>query len=256
LLVGRMSWSVGRAQDCSIFLPDRMVSREHAMILQLALSNEFFWVDLGSRNGSFINFQPVKQPIRLNDGDLIRVGNRLEMQFIASPGSQHGAPRSLLMHQMSLLQGQLWREVLMAHQVSIIWQANDIPILHTLRQLEAAGEPLPSLLLVDVQSFNADFVPFFEALDAAFAPIPVILTMAEDSARFEALRIQAIQAGAVDLVPAFRFVGSDFLQYQDDLAKKAAIVLNALGSPQNDVRQLRDAAAAALRSVLRNETLF
>jgi diguanylate cyclase (GGDEF)-like protein len=258
LLVGRMSWSVGRAQDCSIFLPDRRVSREHAMILQLALSNEFFWVDLGSRNGSFINFQPVKQPMRLKDGDLIRVGSRLEMQFIAAPASPRVArgSLSLLMHQMSLLHGQLWREVLMAHQVSIIWQANDIPILHTLRQLEAAGEPLPKLLLVDIQSFHSDFSAFFEALDAAFAPIPVILTMADDSIRFDELRSEAIQAGAVDLIPAFRFVGSDFLEYQADLARKAALVLNTLGSHLHDDEQLRNAAANALRSVLKNETLF
>ena len=86
LLMGRLSWSVGRATDCSIFLPDRLVSRAHAMILQMPRSDQFFWVDLGSRNGSFINFQPVRGPTLLQDGDLIRVGSRLEMQFVDSMG--------------------------------------------------------------------------------------------------------------------------------------------------------------------------
>ncbi|WP_404790559.1 EAL domain-containing protein [Altericista sp. CCNU0014] len=258
LLVGRRTWSVGRAQDCAIFLPDRMVSREHAMLLQLALSNEFFWVDLGSRNGSFINFQPVTQPTKLKDGDLIRVGNRLEMQFVASPDSHPDAlgPCAVLMHQTSLLQGQLWREVLMAHRVSIFWQADDLPILHTLRLLEAAGEPLPQLLLIDVRTFGSDFSAFFEALDAAFPPLPTILTLSADSPAFDALREAAIRAGAIDLIPAFRFGTSDFLDYQADLARKAARVLNALGADHFHHEALLEAAANALRSVLRNDTLF
>jgi diguanylate cyclase (GGDEF)-like protein len=258
LLVGRMTWSVGRAQECSIFLPDRMVSREHAMILQMPRSNEFFWVDLGSRNGSFINFQPVKQPMLLHDGDLIRVGNRLEIQFILAPDSTrlpHGN-LTVLMHQSSLFHGQLWREVLMALQISIIWQPNDVSLFHSLRQLEATGGGLPHLLLVDSLTIQDDFSTFLEAMSSAFPPIPVIFTTAEVSDHFSKLRESAQQAGALDLIPLFRIAGADFLDYRDDLARKVALVLSALGAELPHEDTLLTAAATALRTALRNETLF
>lgn len=258
LLLGRSSWSVGRAPDCSIFLPDRMVSRAHAMILQMPRCDQFFWVDLGSRNGSFINFQPVRVPTLLQDGDLIRVGNRLEMRFITSPASAHVPyeERTVLMHQPSLLHGQLWREVLMALQVSVIWLPSDVSIVHSLRQIEMAGDELPRLLLVDLLTVNnGDFVAFFEALAVSFEPIPVLFTMPELANDFPDLRECACAAGAVDLVPLFRLVGSDFLVYRDALAQKVTVVLAAMGVaiPQEDARV---AAAAALRTVLRNDTLF
>jgi FHA domain len=257
-LVGRMAWSVGRAQDCSIFLPDRMVSREHAMILQMPRSNEFFWVDLGSRNGSFINFQPVKQPMQLQDGDLIRVGNRLEIQFILAPDSvrlPHGV-LTVLMHQSSLFHGQLWREVLMALQISIIWQPNDVSLFHSLRQLEATGGGLPHLLLIDAVTLKDDFSAFMEAMTAAFPPIPVMFTMAEGADDFLGRRAQAQAHGAIDLIPLFRLAGADFLDYRDDFARKVALVLKALGAPMPHHDSLLTAAAAALRTALRNETLF
>jgi diguanylate cyclase (GGDEF)-like protein/PAS domain S-box-containing protein len=258
LLVGRMAWTVGRAQDCSIFLPDRMVSREHAMILQMPRSNEFYWVDLGSRNGSFINFQPVTQPMPLSDGDLIRVGNRLEIQFILAPDSTRLPQEALtvLMHQSSLFHGQLWREVLMALQISIIWQPNEVSIFHSLRQLEAAGGGLPNLLLVDALTLHDDFSAFMEAMASAFPPIPVMFTMAEVSEDFPHLRERARQAGAIDLVPLFRLAGADFLDYRDDLARKVGLVLSSLGAALPPEDTLLTAAATALRTALRNETLF
>jgi hypothetical protein len=258
LLVGRTSWSVGRAPDCSIFLPDRMVSRTHAMILQMARSDQFFWVDLGSRNGSFINFQPVRVPTLLQEGDLIRVGNRLEMQFIANPDSSRlpHDDRTVMMHQPSLLHGQLWREVFMALQVSVIWLPNDVSIFHSLRQLETVGVGLPRLLLVDILTLNNDeFSTFFEALAVSFPPIPILLTMAEMSDDFLALRERAIAAGALDLITLFRLASSDFLVYRDALAQKVALVFDAMGFTIPHEQALI-AAATALRAVLRNETLF
>lgn len=258
LLLGRSSWSVGRAPDCAIFLPDRMVSRAHAMVLQMPRSDQFFWVDLGSRNGSFINFQPVRMPTLLQDGDLIRVGNRLEMQFVSSPVSARlpQDERTVLIHQSSLVHGQLWREVLMALQVSVIWVPTDVSIFLSLRQLETVGMDLPRLLLVDALTVsNQDFVAFFEALEFSFSPIPVVLTMPERSDDFPVLRERARAAGAVDLVALFRLAGSDFLVYRDALAQKVTVVLAAMGIAI-PLEVAMAAAAVALRAVLRNETLF
>jgi diguanylate cyclase (GGDEF)-like protein len=258
LLLGGSSWSVGRAPDCSIFLPDRMVSRAHAMILQMPRSDQFFWVDLGSRNGSFINFQPVRLPTLLQDGDLIRVGNRLEMQFVAAPDLSQVLHDELtvMMHQPTLLHGQLWREVLMALHVSVIWLPSDVSMLNSLRQMETAGERLPRLLLVDLMTLDDDdFLAFFEALALVIPTIPVVLTMPQVSDDFSALQVRARAAGAVDLIPLFRLVGSDFGVYRDALAQKVITVFDAMGMTLEHEDALT-AATTALRIVLRNETLF
>jgi hypothetical protein len=67
----------------SLILPDETVSREHALILferrgldQLPEPGQaFFFLDLGSSNGSYINEQQVQAAISLKNGDFIRLGN-------------------------------------------------------------------------------------------------------------------------------------------------------------------------------------
>lgn len=55
-----------------IFLPDQRVSRQHAMIRQQGES-EFWFSDLGSFNGSFVNGQRATTSTKLKDGDVIRI---------------------------------------------------------------------------------------------------------------------------------------------------------------------------------------
>jgi hypothetical protein len=62
---------VGRASDNDVILDDPLVSRHHC---QLKLQHGAYgFADLGSRNGSFVNGQPVTE-IALGPGDVIRVG--------------------------------------------------------------------------------------------------------------------------------------------------------------------------------------
>lgn len=67
--------SFGRAPGNTIVLPDDKVSRRHAMIHAQA-GNEFWLVDLGSANGSYVNGRRVAQPCRLMDRDEIRLGGQ------------------------------------------------------------------------------------------------------------------------------------------------------------------------------------
>ena len=63
---------IGRDLSASISLRSPKVSREHARIVVeggLAVLE-----DLGSKNGTFMNGQAVKAPVRLTDGDEIRIG--------------------------------------------------------------------------------------------------------------------------------------------------------------------------------------
>jgi sigma-B regulation protein RsbU (phosphoserine phosphatase) len=64
---------LGRNANCDIVLPanDFAVSREHACILRV--QGKFFIEDMGSRNGTYVNNQPVSEQRQLNDNDRIRI---------------------------------------------------------------------------------------------------------------------------------------------------------------------------------------
>jgi len=72
------NWSVGRAAANTLVLDLPKVSRLHALI-QLQNIGEFWLIDLGSSNGTFLNKRRVHQPVRLHDQDKIFIGSR---QFI------------------------------------------------------------------------------------------------------------------------------------------------------------------------------
>ncbi len=64
--------TVGRASDNDVIVDDPLVSRHHC---QLKLQHGAYgFVDLGSRNGSSVNGQAVRE-IALGPGDQIRIGN-------------------------------------------------------------------------------------------------------------------------------------------------------------------------------------
>jgi len=73
-LLGESSWKLGRDSQCAIVLDDDMVSRNHAVIQRMD-SGEYFLIDMGSRNGSFVNERRVSTPLALRDGDNMTIGN-------------------------------------------------------------------------------------------------------------------------------------------------------------------------------------
>jgi adenylate cyclase len=79
--VGGSYWTVGRGDDNNFVLPDRWISRNHAM-LQGTDNGQFYLIDLGSRNGTFINGRRVSVPVILHDGDLITFG-QTELRFFS-----------------------------------------------------------------------------------------------------------------------------------------------------------------------------
>jgi two-component system cell cycle response regulator len=62
---------VGRDQDCHICLHDKSVSRHHARIQRE--HDGYFAIDLGSKNGTYVNDVPVSKSA-LEDGDYLRLG--------------------------------------------------------------------------------------------------------------------------------------------------------------------------------------
>lgn len=69
----RGSCSLGRAESNQVTLHDDTVSRRHAVI-QAQGEQEYWLVDFGSRNGSYVNGQRIAQPTRLRDGATLVIG--------------------------------------------------------------------------------------------------------------------------------------------------------------------------------------
>ena len=63
---------IGRGQDAAIRIDAGGVSRQHARII--VMGSEAHVEDLGSKNGTFVDGQPVVGTCPLRDGDEIRVG--------------------------------------------------------------------------------------------------------------------------------------------------------------------------------------
>lgn len=72
-LVGGSTWGIGRSDRNTIVLADPWVSRNHAMVQRLE-TGEYYFIDFGSRNGSFVNGRRVSIPVLLQDGDRMTVG--------------------------------------------------------------------------------------------------------------------------------------------------------------------------------------
>jgi adenylate cyclase len=69
------SWAVGRGDGCAVLLDSRSVSRLHALI-QRREAGDFAVVDLGSRNGSFVNNRRVSVPVVLANQDKLIFGDQ------------------------------------------------------------------------------------------------------------------------------------------------------------------------------------
>ncbi len=68
--------SLGRSPKNTIVLDSQKVSRRHA-IINVQNIGEFWLIDLGSSNGTFLNHRRLQQPVRLCDQDQVAIGDRI-----------------------------------------------------------------------------------------------------------------------------------------------------------------------------------
>ena len=85
--------SIGRLSSNTIPLVDDRVSRRHALI-NVQDRHEFWLVDLGSGNGTYLNGRRVVQPTRLRGGDKIEIGG-IELRFHEAESSRQPVPKPL-----------------------------------------------------------------------------------------------------------------------------------------------------------------
>jgi len=70
---------LGRSPQCDVHLDEEGVSRRHAMLERTPEGNVQI-VDLGSRNGTFVNGEPASRET-LRDGDKIQIGGTIILKF-------------------------------------------------------------------------------------------------------------------------------------------------------------------------------
>lgn len=87
-LVSGQSWAIGRGEGCVVMLDSRAVSRLHALI-QRRDGGDYALVDLGSRNGCFVNGQRVSVPRVLHDRDRLTFGDQ-DLIFRTAPHPDTG----------------------------------------------------------------------------------------------------------------------------------------------------------------------
>ena len=74
--------TLGRGVECDIVLPERPISRMHARIERH--NQGYLLIDLGSKNGTHVNGQEVKQPRWLQDGDEIQIALCVRLSFVGA----------------------------------------------------------------------------------------------------------------------------------------------------------------------------
>lgn len=84
-----MNWTInhsikiGRDPSCGIVINNRQVSRFHAEI-QSKNEKEVMLIDLESKNGTFLNGDPISREVLLKDGDEIKIALIQEFIFVNS----------------------------------------------------------------------------------------------------------------------------------------------------------------------------
>ncbi|HEV2095384.1 MAG TPA: adenylate/guanylate cyclase domain-containing protein [Chthoniobacterales bacterium] len=73
-LVGR-TCSLGRAKDNNVVFASEKVSRRHAVVHAQG-AGEYWLADLGSSNGTHLNGRRLTQPVALQPGDTIQIGEQ------------------------------------------------------------------------------------------------------------------------------------------------------------------------------------
>jgi adenylate cyclase len=87
------SCSIGRSAANQVTVTSDSVSRRHA-IIQVQREHEYWLVDFGSRNGTYLNNQRIIQPTRLRENDRIRIGP-VEFVFHLPQSGQKTVPDTI-----------------------------------------------------------------------------------------------------------------------------------------------------------------
>lgn len=98
--------TLGRAPDNLCVLQEVEVSRRHAL-LQAQGEGEYWLVDLGSANGSYVNGRRIFRPQELADGDVLRLSSA-QFVFHTARGPSGGGSPAMASTLLSIRSEQCW----------------------------------------------------------------------------------------------------------------------------------------------------
>ncbi|MFN2134388.1 MAG: FHA domain-containing protein [Candidatus Promineifilaceae bacterium] len=82
--LGAGEFTIGRSTNNQIVLPLPEISRRHARIWKAR--DGYYVEDLGSTNGTFVNELRIQEATRLQEGDLLQIGDSFRLFFTAEAG--------------------------------------------------------------------------------------------------------------------------------------------------------------------------
>ncbi len=89
--IGAAAVTIGRHDQCDIQVQDTWMSRQHARIVWSG--SGYVVEDLGSTNGTFVNGERVAGSRALKSGDILRLGEEVELVFhVSVPAALHEGP--------------------------------------------------------------------------------------------------------------------------------------------------------------------
>jgi CheY-like chemotaxis protein len=112
--------------------------------------------------------------------------------------------KNILMIQPYREQGKIWQAILKSQQLSVIWEADDFPLLEALENLKDSNLESPNLFLLDLDIKAINAYAFCRWYRQQFNDGKIILTSSDRKEISDTERRWAISQGADDLLPGFR----------------------------------------------------
>jgi pSer/pThr/pTyr-binding forkhead associated (FHA) protein len=158
-LTAQDTWTFGRGSKNTVRLDDSFASRYHAK-LQVNESQQCYFVDLNSRNGTLLNDEPLTTPVWLKHGDRLSIGETTlifeHFQEIDDTPEVETPPLSVLMLQECVAQREIWQEIFNMLNISMVREDSSGTLKQTLEE-RAASNTLPKILLMDVNAYSNSY---------------------------------------------------------------------------------------------------
>jgi pSer/pThr/pTyr-binding forkhead associated (FHA) protein len=193
-------WTFGRSKENTVQLKDLMASRIHAQ-LEIHDDDRYYFVDLGSSNGTLINDELLSQTQCLNHGDRISIGNTLlvfEKEFGQDLGESSISPKQqVLMLHASAAQAAFWQAILDFKRIPALKEDTLQRFKDQVDSIDAS-DTAPKVLLIDTQAYQGDCYQFCRWLQQKHPNYQIFLTDSKRSKVSSLERQVAIKNGALN----------------------------------------------------------
>ncbi|URR35189.1 FHA domain-containing protein [Thermosynechococcus sp. HN-54] len=250
------SWVIGRGKDCTIVLADRWASRRHAMIQRLD-NDDYYLIDLGSRNGCVLNGQMIQVPTLLKTGDRFVIGKTTlefrtdEAVSTTPPDAPVALQPTILIIQPPGIQGQIWQELLRSQGLEVIVESGQINSRRIISDLVTLMQRNPDLLLLDSQLETPDIGNLLNWIKATYPKLRSFIIDRYDNHISPMQRQWAVEHGAIDWLPALP--DENLTMYGAEIAAHLRRILKALG--RNKLEQDKLAVALLNLQLATNDDL-